>query len=111
MQSAIRDLLANDECFRALATATDDDTATIQAMLDEGGRVHLPSGQYRVTSPLMIDSGTRVEGDGNSTVIMGDFDGPILASRSYWDPDTAKELSFPHLSITFSSSMLLFCLR
>jgi hypothetical protein len=77
----------------AQTTSTDDDTATIQAMLDEGGRVHLPSGQYRVTSPLMIDSGTRVEGDGNSTVIMGDFDGPILASRSYWDPDTAKELT------------------
>lgn len=70
-----------------------DDTAAIQALLEKGGRVHLPAGQYRVTSTLMIDSGTRIEGDGNSTVITGNIDGPILASRSYWDPDAAKELT------------------
>jgi hypothetical protein len=68
-----------------------DYTDIIQGMLDKGGRVHIAAGRYRVSKPLVFDSRTRIEGDGNGTVIIGDFDGPILASRNYWDSASRME--------------------
>ncbi len=35
-----------------------DDTSAIQALLDQGGRVWLPSGIYRITQPLIIHDNT-----------------------------------------------------
>jgi hypothetical protein len=47
-------------------TTGNDDTAAIQAAIDTGNAVYLPKGNYRITSPLYLDSGSVIYGDGIS---------------------------------------------
>ena len=77
--------------FGAKADGIADDTAAVQTALDAGSRIYLPAGIYRVTQTLRFDSRTAIFGDGRNSIIKGDFDGPILASRSYF----AKEGTAP----------------
>jgi hypothetical protein len=63
--------------------------AEIQRLLDAGGRVRIPAGTYALEAPLLIGSNTLLEGDGNATVLVGRFDGPVIASRNYFTPDAA----------------------
>ena len=70
--------------FGATGDGKADDTAAIQQALDSGSRVFLPAGSYRVTRTLRLDSRTTLYGEGRNSIITGDFDGPILASRNYF---------------------------
>lgn len=78
-------LLASETVSGQDTTApTRDNTAALQQLLDAGSRVRIPAGEYFVSAPLLIDSNTLLEGDGNATVIHGRFDGPVIASRGYF---------------------------
>ena len=75
---------AQDERAATLSTDQDleDSTARFQKMIDEGGgRLHLSSGRFRLTQPLVFDltklGAVSVTGDGPVTLIM-DGPGPAL---------------------------------
>lgn len=55
----------------ATGNGSTDDTAALQAAITAatGGRCHIPSGTYVVTSDLLIPSNTNITGDGDTTVI------------------------------------------
>jgi hypothetical protein len=86
--------------YRAKADALTDDTASIQAALDEAGRagggtVFLPPGIYRVNSHLVVPAGVELRGSDDvphRAMLMGRGTGTILLvieGRGIADPDRA----------------------
>lgn len=68
-QSKMRDLVSVKD-FGAVGNGSADDTAAIQAALNTGRQVYLPSGTYQISAALTITLGnTGVYGDGYGTVI------------------------------------------
>ena len=56
--------------FRAVGDFTTDDTAALQAAIDTGKNVYVPTGRYRITSELnMSTDGQAIFGDGESSII------------------------------------------
>lgn len=70
--------------FGAIGDSVVDDTAAIQAAIDKAeadfkGHVYIPTGNYRVTSPLTVTaSQITISGDAGATVIIGDHQGDII---------------------------------
>lgn len=74
--------------FGAIGDGVADDTASIQAALDylatrayssaQGGRLHFPSGFYKISSPLNVVDEILIEGDGNESTKIATDDGYIF---------------------------------
>ncbi len=90
--------------FGAKGDGTSDDTPALQAAVAAalkagGGRVHVPSGRYRVTRPLAFRSLERIAltGDGPSSVLLHEATDPLLL----WPEGVScREVSVRHLCIT-----------
>jgi len=74
--------------FGAIGDGTADDTAAIQAAIDQaiqqkGGLIYLPAGKYRVTKFLHVHSSERIDivGDGCCSILLHENDEPLLV----WD--------------------------
>lgn len=52
----------NVRAYGATGNGSDDDTAAIQAAIDAGGMVTFDPGTYRITAPLVLKSGTILQG-------------------------------------------------
>ena len=74
------------QMFGAVGDGIADDTDAIQAALDMGGEVYIPTGRYKITRTLFIGSNTSVFGDGDGTVIFLGDNGANLTPH-YWYPD------------------------
>lgn len=65
--------------FGAVGDGVANDTAAIQAALDSGASVFVPSGTYRVTSSIILPSNAKVRGAGvNKTIIKSEVIGGSL---------------------------------
>jgi len=67
--------------YGATGDGTTDDTAAIQAAIDAGGHVYLPSGTYSVTG-LTLDDNLVLSGDGPDTIILGDGNISVITASS-----------------------------
>lgn len=86
--------ILNAKAFGALGNGVNnggnDDTSAIQAAITAaqavGGKVYLPQGTYRITSPLSITSSIAFMGDGPEATIIslspGNYDGLQIAATS-----------------------------
>jgi hypothetical protein len=72
---------ANVLDFGAVGDGVADDTLAIQAALDAGGSIYIPTGTYSVTG-LNVVSNTKMFGDGNSTVLLADGNTSILSATT-----------------------------
>lgn len=69
VQSKLREFVSVKD-FGAIGDGVTDDTAAIQAALNSGATtVYFPEGTYNVSSPVMINSYTKMYGDGMDTII------------------------------------------
>jgi hypothetical protein len=87
--------------FGAAGNGVADDTAEIQAAIDEaeangGGVVYFPVGQYHISATLVINSnGVRLVGEGAA----GNFDGdPDHGSELVWDGGAAAMVQYSAVS-------------
>ena len=55
--------------FGAVGDGVTDDTAAIQAALNASSNIYLPSGTYKTTAPLLLNSNNIITGAGISSVI------------------------------------------
>ncbi len=69
VQSKLRDVVSVKD-FGALGDGVTDDTAAVQAALNIGGAVYLPTGVYIITAQLTITKRTYLYGDGPFTTIL-----------------------------------------
>jgi hypothetical protein len=72
--SMIRGAVANVLDFGATGDGSTDDTAAIQAAIDHidnlgNGVVYVPTGTYKLTSPLLMPYGVSMRGDGGTATI------------------------------------------
>jgi Pectate lyase superfamily protein len=96
----------NVKTFGAVGDGVADDTAEIQAALDAAGTtkssrtVYLPSGIYKITSPLVIkQQGTSLIGDGIFSTVINQATSSAHAIK--WDaPNNVQYTAIRHLSIT-----------
>lgn len=68
----------NVKDYGAVGDGSHDDTAAIQSAIDSAGAlyvVYFPPGNYRTTSRIDLNDGTRIRGDGWNTVIKADHNG------------------------------------
>ena len=77
------------QMFGAVGDGIADDTDAIQAALDMGGEVYIPTGRYKITRTLFIGSNTSVFGDGDGTVIFLGDNGANLTPH-YWYPEDVE---------------------
>jgi hypothetical protein len=123
--------------FGAVGNGADDDTAAIQRAIDRvyatnqsqllsgyHRTVHFPSGQYKISSPLLIPPYSRLQGEGKrTTVITGSHAGPLAVfvdsfgqtSTAYGNTDQSgnapevaeyhfSDMEFLHTSPTYNQS-------
>lgn len=105
-KEAVAGLFFDVHQFGAKGDGRADDTraaqdAIIAAIKNKGGRVHFPSGRYRITSSLKIASSDRIEitGDGSSSVLLHENDEPLLLWPEH---SMCLESSVRHLCFTSS---------
>ena len=67
VQAKLRDVVSVKD-FGAVGDGVTDDTAAIQAALDKSLNVFIPSGIYKITDTIFIQSGGRLTGAGRSRV-------------------------------------------
>lgn len=68
--------------FGAVGDGVADDTAAIQAALDESKGVYFPQGTYKITSALNMSSDSYVFGCGRSSVIQSTHNGAIFQGKN-----------------------------
>ena len=89
--------------FGARGDGRADDTQAAQAAIDAalkagGGRIHFPSGRYRITRSLRFASADRVDvsGEGGSSTLLHENDEPLLV----WPSGVScREMSVRHLRV------------
>ena len=67
-QSKMRDTVSVKD-FGAVGDGVADDTVAIQAALNASSNIYLPSGTYKTTAPLLLNSNNIITGAGISSVI------------------------------------------
>lgn len=96
----------NVKSFGAKADGSTDDTAAIQAAIDEagklGGKVFLPAGRYMTRGTFKIPPGVSVEGVANAPVFSEPLKGTIILATAGRD----KEDSAPFFTLQSSSSVV-----
>lgn len=82
--------MVRPEDYGAAGDGVADDTRAVQAALDagDGAGVLLAGRSYRTTAPLLVGSGTVVQGFGAVIAASAD-DRPVLVSRAWDDPRAA----------------------
>ena len=111
--------------FGAKGDGVTDDTGTIQAAVSAvpaaGGAVHVPTGRYLISAPIVIKSGTRLFGDGPGSVFLAaaswpgayypfvhnlTYDLPTAPGWAYTDHDiTIENLTFDYGTLPLDQSM------
>ena len=66
--------------FGAVGDGVADDTAAIQAALNASSNIYLPSGTYKTTAPLLLNSNNIITGAGISSVIKNTTNLPVIKS-------------------------------
>lgn len=85
--------LASVKDFGAVGDGTTDDTAAIQSALNTGKVVHLPIGNYKITSPLTVVAPGGIVGDGEYSSLIRFFTGGRLLGYPGGAPITLQEFS------------------
>jgi Pectate lyase superfamily protein len=71
--------LKNVKDFGARGDGSTNDTAAIQAAVDQQGTIYFPPGQYRITRPISLaPEGAQYDLVGARSFIFGDFDGYLF---------------------------------
>lgn len=100
--------------FGAVGNGVADDTAAVNAALAKGGGVYFPAGTYQVGNLKASREGTRLYGDGPSTVLRKNAAGPVLTlangrirvdnlvvdgmGATYAGPGVVSQGVYPHLT-------------
>jgi hypothetical protein len=100
--------------FGAVGNGVANDTAAVSAALAKGGAIYFPAGTYQVGNLKAIREGTRLYGDGPSTVLRKNATGPVLTLANsrisvdnliidgvggvYGGPGIVSQGVYPHLT-------------
>ncbi len=105
-KNALRSFNVKD--FGAAGNNQNDDTSAIQAAVqaaikEKGGRIHFPSGHYRLTHAIQVTSADRIDitGDGFSTVLHYRADEPAVLWN---ETSSCRESSIRDLCLTASGA-------
>ena len=86
----------NVKSHGAKADGTTDDTAAIQAAMDEagklGGKVYLPPGKYMVRGTFKVPPGVHVEGSANAPVYSEPLKGTVILATAGRDEEDGAPL-------------------
>lgn len=73
-------IYVTDSPYNADPTGVADATAAINSALVAGAgkHVHIPAGTYKITGSISIPTGTLLSGDGNNSILLATYNGPIV---------------------------------
>jgi hypothetical protein len=92
--------LKNVKDFGARGDGSTNDTAAIQAAVDQQGTIYFPRGTYRITRPIAIGPGKWLELIGTKGAqIIGSFNG-YLFDCPVWNGDQIQPAAFRNLTMT-----------
>jgi hypothetical protein len=90
----------NVHAFGAVGDGIHDDTAAIQAALDQGGDVYIPLGTYNISTPLSVRAGTVFHGvsSANTNLVYSGTDSALVIAES------AQNVMLQNLSVTYPNN-------
>lgn len=90
--------------FGAVGNGVTDDTAAIQAAIDAGYKVYLPSGTYKITTPLEIKSGLILHGASRTATIIAPYNCRAIQIQSSAQRFLLKDFSIDMTNANQDSS-------